>query len=102
MDYSGDAFGRAMALHNIAAVHLALGEHDKVEVFLRESLKLSRHYRMRYLSNKNYLLSGRLRRRRNQLGKAEADLFRALGVFAKQAVAPGSPGYRRYGHSCRG
>ncbi len=80
----GDAFGRAMALHRLADSHLRLGDHDEAERFLRDSLKLSRDYRMRFLTTRNYLLRGRLRKNQGQLSKAEGDLFRALGVFARQ------------------
>ncbi|MGA1487898.1 MAG: serine/threonine-protein kinase PknK [Planctomycetota bacterium] len=80
----GDAFGRAMALHRLAEVHLRLGANDEAARFLDDSLKLSRDYRMRFLNTRNYLLRGRLNRHLDKLSKAEADLFRALGVFARQ------------------
>lgn len=80
----GDAFGRAMAQHRLAEVHLRLGENEQSEQFLRDSLKLSRDYRMRFLTTRNHLLRGRLNKELDQLSKAEGDLFRALGVFARQ------------------
>ncbi len=80
----GDAFGRAMGLHRLAEVHLRLGDNDEANRFLNDSLKLSRDYRMRFLTTRNYLLRGRLHKNQDQLSKAEADLFRALGVFARQ------------------
>lgn len=80
----GDAFGRAMALHHLADTHHCLGDDDRAEVFLRESLKLSRAFKMRFLNNQNYFVRGKLLARRGDLGKAEANLYRALGVCAKQ------------------
>ncbi|MFN0057721.1 MAG: serine/threonine-protein kinase PknK [Planctomycetota bacterium] len=82
----GDAFGRAMALHNLAKTHIALGDDEQAEGFLRDSLKLSKDYKMRYLNNLNYLLRGKLKRRREEFAKAESDLFRVLGVFSKQGT----------------
>ncbi len=80
----GDAFGRAMALHRLAEVHLRLGDNEEADRFMRDSLKLSRDYRMRFLTTRNHLLRGRLHKNQDQLSKAEGDLFRALGVFARQ------------------
>ncbi len=80
----GDAFGRAMSLHHLADTYASLGMFAKAEPYLEESLQLSRQYRMRFLNNQNYVLRGRLRRQERQLAKAEGDLFRAMGVFAKQ------------------
>ncbi len=82
----GDAFGRAMALHNLSKTHLSLGADNTAEDFLDKSLKLSRDFKMRYLTTSNFLLRGRLRRRGEEFAKAESDLFRALGVFAKQGT----------------
>ncbi|MGE3165653.1 MAG: serine/threonine-protein kinase PknK [Planctomycetota bacterium] len=80
----GDAFGRAMALHHLAETYFYLGHDEYAERFLRESLKLSKNYKMRFLNNQNYLLQGRLQARQGELVKAEGNLFRALGVLAKQ------------------
>lgn len=82
----GDVFGRAMALHNLSKTYHALGDDVQAEGFLRDSLKFSRDFKMRYLNTLNYLLRGKQRRRRDELSKAESDLFRALGVFAKQGT----------------
>ncbi|MCA8959402.1 MAG: tetratricopeptide repeat protein, partial [Planctomycetes bacterium] len=82
----GDAFGKAVAFHNLSKTHLDLGDDERAEEYLRESLRLSRDYKMRYLNTLNYLLRGRLRRRSDDMSKAENDLFRALGVFAKQGT----------------
>lgn len=82
----GDVFGRAMALHNLSKTYHALGDDAQAEGYLRDSLKFSRDFKMRYLNTLNYLLRGKLRRRRDELSKAESDLFRALGVFAKQGT----------------
>ncbi|MFQ5653372.1 MAG: serine/threonine-protein kinase PknK [Planctomycetota bacterium] len=80
----GDAFGRAMALHRLAETHLDLGDAEQAEGFLADSLELSSEYHMRFLTTINYHLRGRLRKQRGDLDKAEGDIFRALGVFAKQ------------------
>ncbi|MEM7164902.1 MAG: tetratricopeptide repeat protein [Planctomycetota bacterium] len=80
----GDAFGRAMALHHLAETHYRLGDDDRAEVFVRESLRLSRSFKMRFLNNQNYFVRGKLLARRGDLGKAEANLYRTMGVCAKQ------------------
>lgn len=80
----GDAFGRAMSFHHLAETYFSLGDDGRAEVFLRESLKLSKNYKMRFLNNQNYFLWGQMLGRQGDLAKAEGHLFRALGVRAKQ------------------
>lgn len=85
----GDAFGRAMSLNLLATVHLHLGDLDAADRFLGVSLNLSRDYRMRFLTLRNHLLRGRLRKERGDYSGGEGDLLRVLGAYARQGVGQG-------------
>ncbi len=85
----GDAFGRAMSLNLLATTHLQLGDLDTADRFLGVSLKLSREFRMRFLTLRNHLLRGRLRKERGDHSGGESDLLRVLGAYARQGVGQG-------------
>jgi serine/threonine protein kinase/tetratricopeptide (TPR) repeat protein len=80
----GDPYGRAMTLYHFAKVHFDVGQAAKAEEYLRESLRLSKNYNMRYLNIQNYILLGVILRDRRDHAKAEGNLFRALTAFSKQ------------------
>jgi len=80
----GDPYGKAMTLFNFARVHHGVGCSSRAEKYLRESLRLSKNYNMRFLNMQNYILLGLILRDRKENAKAEGYLFRALTSFSKQ------------------
>jgi len=80
----GDPYGRALSLHGLGNFYLAMGVVQKAREAQEASLRLSRTYRMRRLSHRNYALQGLIARQNGELSKAEGSLLRALTAYAKQ------------------
>jgi tetratricopeptide (TPR) repeat protein len=86
---SGDRSGRALALHHQAEALMRCGDLslslEKVEI----SRELSQQLNMRYLSTRNYLIRGKIRRITGDLHAAESDLLRAYGVHSRSGKGIG-------------
>jgi len=83
-DEIGDSYGRALSYNSLGWFYLEVGDLDKAEEAQAASLRLSRNYRMRQLSQENYVLQGLILQGKGEYTKAEASLFRALTALAKQ------------------
>ncbi len=80
----GDSYGRALSYNGQGWFYLEVGDLVKAEQAQTASLRLSRNYHMRQLSQENYVLQGLILQGKGEYTKAEGSLFRALTALAKQ------------------